>query len=542
MKSYPLLLLVLLPVFIMSSCTISVDRGPFEIQPDQDREQSKSAFLYEVERQSISESVPRKDRPNILLILVDDLGKHDITAYDPAGVDTPHINSIANDGVLFTEAYSTSSVCSPSRAGLFTGRYQQRYGFERQPMNRYARNRMEYWIVDHFVNTEPMRLTGTMARVPLKNIDDQGIPVSEILLPELLQAAGYRTGLFGKWHLGHTEPFKPNLRGFDEHYGFYEAFTLYAPLGASGIMEYRHDYFANRHIWNQEREGTCAIRLNDSVIIENEYLTFSIADKAGEYIRSVCSEPFFLTASFSAPHTPFQVPASYYEKFSHIQDPNKRVYFGMIAALDDAVGELLEVLVQQGIEENTMVIFVSDNGGATYTGATDNGPLKAGKFSQFEGGVNVPMILKWPGKTGEGAIYRKPVSLLDIFATVTAATGVSQPHDRIIDGVNLLKYLDNVLIMDSIPHQALFWRTDYNKAVRTPDWKLIWNERDEQVFLYRIGSDKGEKSNVAKKYPRIVRELKEAYDGWEQGMKPPMWPGLMEFRFDIEGETTWWAI
>lgn len=534
MKVNPLPIVLVSAGLIASCGSVQVDRGPFDIRINDDLLRSKSKYLDRIEPPA-----KKTDRPNILLILVDDLGKHDISVYDPQGVPTPNIQSLASEGILFTEANSSSSVCSPSRAGLFTGRYQQRYGFERQPMNRYARNRMEYFIVDHFVNTDPMRLVGPMAKVPREIIPDQGIPVSEILLQEVLQRAGYRTGLCGKWHLGYSDPFKPNARGFDYHYGFYEAFSLYAPTGTDGIEEFRHDYYANRHIWKQEREGTCAIRLNDSIVQDEGYLTFSIASQSIDFIDRCSDDPFFLVAAFSAPHTPFQVPAEYYDRFPEVEDRNKRVYYGMIAALDDAVGEILRALEQRGMDQNTLIIFVSDNGGATYTGATENGPLKAGKFSQFEGGVNVPMIIRWKEKDVEGMVYDQPVSLLDLFSTALSAAGISLPSDRTIDGVDLFKCVGDP---ESIPHEYTFWRTDFNRAVRTPEWKLIWNERDGQVFLYRITQDKGERENLAGHYPEVVSDLMERYDAWEREMQPPLWPGLMEFKFDIDGEVTWWAI
>jgi arylsulfatase A-like enzyme len=534
MKAHPLLFTIIACGLLTSCGSIPVNRGPFDIPRNAERSQSKMEYLTRLEKEAT-----RTGPPNILVILVDDLGKHDISVYDPEGVPAPNIQSLAENGVLFTEASSSSSVCSPSRAGLFTGRYQHRYGFERQPMNRYARNRLEYFIVDHFVNTDPMQLVQPMAKVPDEIIHDQGIPSSEILLSEALKHGGYKTGLCGKWHLGYTDPFKPNARGFDYHYGFYEAFSLYAPLESEGIIDYRHDYFANKHIWQQEREGTCAIRVNDTIIREEEYLTFSIAEQAIDFIDRCGKDPFFLVAAFSAPHTPFQVPVEYYNRFPEIKDENRRVYAGMIAALDDAVGQILGALEEQDLTKNTLIVFASDNGGATYTGATDNGPLKAGKFSQFEGGLNVPMIMQWTQQIPPGIEYTKPVTLLDVFSTSLAAAGLPLPNDRTIDGVDLIQYIHHP---ERIPHEVLCWRTDFNRAVRTTEWKLVWNFRDDQVFLYRISEDKGEKQNLASQFPDVVSELMNCYEIWEKEMKDPLWPGLMQFKFDIDGEVTWWAI
>lgn len=525
---------VLAGVLISSCSNIAIDRGPFPISSDRNKIEFKNDWLAEQ-----AEKEQSSTRPNVVIILVDDLGKNDLRLYDELGVEAPYIERLASEGVIFDQAYSSSAVCSPSRAGLFTGRYQQRYGFERQPMNRYARSKMEYFFADHLINTEPMRLISPMAKVSKEEISQQGIPQEEMLISELLQANDYATGLFGKWHLGYNDPFKPCTRGFDYHYGFYEAFSLYAPIRSKDIVNFRHDYFANKHIWHQKRKKTCAIRINDSIVKENEYLTFSIAQQAVDYMEKNKDNPFLVVAAFSAPHTPFQVPLEYYNKFSHIEDENKRVYCGMISALDDGVGMITGALDSLGLSENTLVFFVSDNGGATYTDATDNGSLKAGKFSQFEGGINVPMIVSWKGKIEANRSYEHPVCLLDLYTTIASAASVSLPEDRIYDGVDLLPLLEDP---ELDAHDFLYWRTDFNRAIRSKRWKLVWNTRDKQDFLYDMEENLLERKNLAAEYPDVVRELKEQYERWNSEMIPPSWPGVMEFKFDIDGEITWWAI
>jgi arylsulfatase A-like enzyme len=528
-------LICLLALYAPSCNRVLVIEGPFPIDSDEHLALSKGRYL-----DSLLSMEDPGDRPNILLILVDDLGRDDIGVYARDGVNTPNLLRLANTGTTFTAAYSTSSVCSPSRASLLTGRYQHRFGFERQPMNRYPRNRLEYFMVDHFVNTEPMRLLEPMASPSREEIRKQGIPPGEILLPEILQANGYHTGIFGKWHLGLSETFLPNARGFDEQYGFYEAFSRYALPGDPDVVDYKHDYFANRHIWRQKRKGSCAIRVNDSIIMEKDYLTFSIAGRTVDFIRQHKEGPWFAYAAFNAPHTPFQVPVNYYERFAHIEDENKRVYYAMISALDEAIGTILDHLQQDGMLENTLILFVSDNGGATYTGATENGSLNAGKMTQFEGGVNVPCIVSWQDHLPSGGLYREPVSLMDLFATALSASGIRQPLDRTMDGVDLLPYLNGQ--KEGPPHRALFWRTDFNKSVRFGPWKLIWNTRDEQVFLFDLEQDREEQNNLAGDQPELVDMLKQEIIRWEQDMKAPAWPGVMEIRFVINGEETWWAI
>lgn len=514
---------------------IQVNRGPFPITQDNRLITGKMNYL-----ENISGPGPSDSLPNIVVILVDDLGKYDISTYSSEGVPTPGIDRLAKNGITFTNAYSTSSVCSPSRASLLTGRYQQRFGFERQPMNRYPHGRLEYFIVDHFINTAPMRLVNPMSNPSDEELKMQGIPQEEILLPEVLSKRGYVNGIFGKWHLGYHEPFLPNRRGFEEQYGFYEAFTRYAPDDNKDIVNFRHDYFANRHIWRQKREGTCAIRENDMVINEKEYLTFSIADRACRFIGKNRGTPFFLYVPFSAPHTPFQVPLEYYNRFSHVEDENRRIYYGMISALDDAISRILDKIEITGLTGNTLIVFASDNGGATYTGATDNGVLKAGKFAQFEGGINIPMLISWKGILPAGTIYPYPVSLMDIFTTSLEIAGCDLPEDRTYDGIGLIPYLQNNGLV--YPQRLFFWRTDFNKAVRQGDWKLVLNDRDDQVFLFNLVDDPGEEVNLASQNNAIVESMKEKLREWESELKEPMWPGVMEFKFDVDGEITWWAI
>jgi arylsulfatase A-like enzyme len=385
-----------------------------------------------------------------------------------------------------------------------------------------------------------MRLVNPMSTPSQAEIQKQGIPPGEILLPEILQASGYHTGIIGKWHLGFHEPFLPNSRGFDYQYGFYEAFTRYAMPGNPEIINYKHDYFANRHIWRQNRRGPCAIRVNDTAIVEEDYLTFSIANRTIDFIEKQDAGPFFAYAAFNAPHTPFQVPVDYYNRFRHIKDENRRVYYGMIAALDDAIGLILDKLEEKDLLENTLILFASDNGGASYTGATENGSLNAGKMTQFEGGVNIPMIISWKDKLPAGLVYHETVSLMDLFSTVLASSDIQEPSDRIIDGIDLLPYLTGQL--EGLPHKALFWRTDFNKSVRFENWKFIWNTRDEQVFLFDLEQDKAEKDNLARQHPDLVQKLINEIVQWEQELQDPAWPGVMEIHFEINGEETWWAI
>ncbi len=501
------------------------------IEFDEKRIARKETYLSDARQRD----QPAESRPNIIILLADDLGKTDISHYGGETVQTPNIDAIGARGVTFTDAYCTSPICSPSRASMLTGRYQQRFGFETQPLNRYPRNRLEYNVYRHLMDMgdwRPRNLTSVPRREDMLR---QGLPPSEITLSELVKSNGYHTGLIGKWHLGYTEPFLPTTRGFDYSYGFYEAFTLYDDIDDPDIVNHRHDYFASKHIWAQERNGTCAIRRNEDVIDEDEYLTFAIAREAVHYLEENKSDPFFIFVSFSAPHTPFQAPKEYYEKFAHVEDTNKRIYYAMIAALDDAVGQVMKSVEDLGLAENTMVWFASDNGGATYTGATANAPLKGGKFNHFEGGINIPCMVQWPGRIPDGQEIDTPISLMDIFNTSVAAADIALPPDIEYDGIDLMPYLRGET--DQPPHETLFWRSHHMKAARWGDWKLVVDDRDGREWLYNLATDKEEQDNCAEKNPGVVEQISERLAVWESELAPARWPYLVEYRFEIGGET-----
>lgn len=501
----------------------------WEIQYDTQRVAKKKEQLETVRKSS--EAVD--NRPNIVLILADDLGYTDSSIYGKGLVTTPNLEQLATDGVVFTDAYCTASICSPSRAGLLTGRYQQRFGYETQPMTRYPRNRLEYYAYKYLFDTGDWALHDLQGIPRKQDIMKQGLPPSELNLAELMKACGYRTGIVGKWHLGYSEELLPNNVGFDYQYGFYEAFTLYAPIDAEGIVNFRHDYFASRHIWAQERKGPCAIRRNGVVVEEKEYLTFAIAREAREFIRRNVERPFFLFASFSAPHTPFQAPRKYVDRFPGEPDMNRRVYKAMIAALDDAVGEVLKEIDEAGLGEKTVVFFASDNGGATYTGATDNGHLKGGKFTNFEGGIRIPLAVRWPKKIKPGIVVSTPVILPDVFVTAAKASGCELPADVKYDGVDLMPVIDRT--GDLAADRMLFWRSGTQKAVRHGPWKLLLDNKTGRTHLYDLQRDMGETNDLSTSERGVHRRLMESLQKWEETLKKPLWPEVMYYRFRIDG-------
>ena len=504
------------------------------IEFDPEMQEGKDAYLEALDGPS-----QRDGRPNVLVILADDLGLTDISLYGSPHLHTPAIDSIGRDGITYQQAYSSAPICSPSRAGLLTGRYQNRYGFDSQPMTRYARTDLEFFIFDRFVSTEPMHPIRNRSIPPASQILRQGMPPTEILLSEALAASGYRCDVVGKWHLGYGELQHPNNRGFSSFYGFLEAFSAFADPDRPDIETWQFDEFSEKHIWRQERKGYSAIQADGTVVEETIHLTDAFAREAVERIRfyAETDEPFFLYLPFSAPHTPFQALTEYTDRFKHVEDPRKRIYYAMIAQLDDAVGAVLSELESSGLDEDTLVVFSSDNGGATYTGATGNDPLRGGKMSHFEGGIAVPLMMKWPGAIPPGSLEVRPVIHMDVFRTVLGAAGLPLPRDRRIDGVDLL----NLEELDENLDRPLFWRSDYNHIVQYRGWKLIMNGKDGKRWLYNVAEDRNETENLIEDRPDMARKLEDLFDAWNDEMAPPAWPRVMDYYYDEDGEGYWFA-
>lgn len=386
-------------------------------------------------------------RPNVVLILADDLGYGDVGFLGCQDIPTPHMDQLARDGVRFANGYVCSAVCAPSRAGLLTGR-------------------------------QPARLGITANHQPL--------PPGEITLASELKEQGYATALIGKWHLGGAEHEHPLRRGFDEFYGF---------------LGYGISYF--------QPEG---------------YYTDVLTDKAVDFIDRHRKEPFFLYLAYNAPHAPMEASAKYLDRVAGIKDPMRRVNAAMISALDDGIGRVLAALDEHALASNTLVVFLSDNGAKIdYPGHPDfrgqgasNGPLRAGKYWIYEGGVRVPFVMRWPGVLPGGSVYEPLVSSLDLFPSILAAAGRSLRTDREYDGVNLLPELRKTFTNEK--PRALAWRADSELvnarrpwvSIRHADWKLHLYQRDggETVELFNLASDPGETHNLAADRPEVVRELR----------------------------------
>lgn len=408
--------------------------------------------------------------PNIIILLADDLGYADLGCQGgKPEVSTPHIDSLAANGVRFTDAYVTSAMCAPSRAGLMSGRYQQRYGFEFD------------------INAPPAR----------NNSESFGLPRNEPTLAERLRTAGYATSLAGKWHLGFAEGLRPTERGFDSFFGFHSGWHTYVPGGVNVDK-----------IWR----GTEPVE-------EDKYLTFAFAREACAFVarQGQGQRPFFLYLAFNAVHFPLAAPPDLEKRFASVADPTRRTYAAVLAAMDDAVGEVLALLRARGLEENTLVFFLNDNGGPTAQTRASNAPLRGFKMQLYEGGIRVPFLMKWKGRIPAGMVYREPVTALDIHATALAAAGVPAPRDKPLDGVDLLPYLTGE--RRDPPHDRLFWREGGQSAVRMGDWKLV-QARTGAAQLFNVREDIGEEHDLAAQEPKKFDELADAWEEWNRRVQP----------------------
>lgn len=480
-------------------------------------------------------------RPNVIVILADDLGATDLSLYGNKLVSTPNIDGIGLNGVTFTEGYISSPVCSPSRAGLLTGRYQQRFGHEFQPNTRYLRNMFQYYAFKIMPRFKPLSVLKSREVPTVEERLRQGLPPSEITLAELLKKYHYNTAILGKWHLGAADFAIPCARGFDYQYGFYEAFTMYAPKTDTAIvnMPLKRDYM-DEHEWNvaEGRKGNCALLTNCQQCVETKkYLTTKLTDEAIAFMdKHRTPDPFFVYLPYNAPHAPLQVEKAYYQQFAHIKDPVKRIYAAMIKCLDDQVGRVIRHVDSLGIADNTVIIFLSDNGGAVYNGTTDNAPYRGGKLTNFEGGLKVPFMMKWQGHIPAGTVYTRPVISLDIFATIASIIGIELPKDRTYDGVDLMPYANG---KKTDAHKAIYWRSDFNKAIRKDDWKLIVNEHDSTNELYNLKEDSTEQTNLYDKKPAIAKALLKDLSDWESELIKPLWPRVVNYEYtDDRGKHT----
>ncbi|WP_139957386.1 sulfatase family protein [Flavicella sediminum] len=431
-------------------------------------------------------------RPNILVILCDDLGYADVGFNGSPDIITPEMDKLAKNGVVFTSAYVAHSFCGPSRAALMTGRYPHQVG---TPFNLHS-NSSE------------------------NDADNMGVPVKEMFMSEVLQKAGYYTSALGKWHLGAAPKFHPNKRGFDNFYGF---------LGGG------HNYFPSvyqKQYANQVKSGVKVIRdyiqpleHNNKEIKETEYITDALSREAVNDIHTACKKkkPFFMYLAYNAPHVPLEAKKEDMEVFSHIQDKNRRTYAGMVYAVDRGVGKIVAALKETKQLDNTVIIFLSDNGGNFDHGA-NNDPLKGTKGDSWEGGYRVPMFVHWPSKIKGGKQFDYPVSALDFYPTFVALANTKVPENKVLAGKNIM---DAVLANTDVHKDEMLYSLRYRHGfsevgARKGDWKVT-RMGNEPWLLFNITKDKGEKQNLGGRYPERLKAMVKETENWTKTFIHPLW-------------------
>lgn len=422
-------------------------------------------------------------QPNIVLLLADDMGWADAGFNGCKDIPTPHLDALAASGIRFDQGYVSASVCGPSRAGLLTGRYQQRFGAGENPP--------EAGWPDH-------------PRCP-----DAGVPRTEQLLSELLKQAGYRTAAIGKWHMGLAEQLRPNQRGFDYFYGF---------------LNGAHSYIKAEKEW-QSSPGHWPVYRNNERLSYEGYLTDTFTQEGIRFVEQNRSTPFFLYLAYNAVHGPWQAPENTANRVAHIKDPRRRTYAGMLVSMDDGIGRVMQALKDCGEYEDTMVVFLSDNG-APNGSAASAGTLRGNKGDTYEGGLRVPFVISWPAGLSEGTTYAEPVSALDLAPTLVRLAG-AEDAKKGFDGVDLMPYLKGE--NQGRPHEIMFFRRDDDYAIRVKDWKLAWNNGAPTGTriseLFNLADDPNESRNLIKEHPEKAAQLQNMFDAWDSKLPDNEWWG-----------------
>ncbi len=471
--------------------------------------------------------------PNVVFILADDLGYNDVTlnggGVANGAVPTPAIDSIAHQGVTFANGYAGNATCAPSRAAIMTGRYATRFGFEFTPtpvaFSRVVGGHQGDPMHPSHFNKDEVKNTP-------KDDSTEAVPSTEITIAEALKTRGYHTMHLGKWHLGGSKGSRPEDQGFDESLGFMAGASLFAPVGDKSVEESRQDWDPiDKFLWGAL---PFAVQYNGSKMFHpSTYMTDYLTDEAIKSIDANRNRPFFLYLAYNAVHTPLQAPKADYDALPQIKDHRTRVYGAMVRNLDRNIGRVLQALKDKGLDDNTLVIFTSDNGGANYIGLPDiNRPYRGWKATFFEGGIHVPFLLRWPGQLPAGAVYRSPVGHVDIFATATGAAGAPPPKDRVIDGVDLVPFVKGKASGD--PHKAMYWRSGRYKTVMAGGWKLQVAQEPNKIWLFDLNTDPTERHDLSKARPDKVRELQATLAQLDAQMVKPAWPSLISGAFYID--------
>ena len=423
--------------------------------------------------------------PNLIIILADDLGYGDVGFNGCEDIPTPNIDRLARQGVIFKNGYVSYPVCGPSRAGLLTGRYQDRFGFGRNPL---------------FAPNDP----------------DQGLPTSEMTLADALHQVDYKNVAIGKWHLGAHPSQRPLQRGFDDFFGFLTGGHKYFPEQWTLADEYE--------VTSQFEAYNTKLLRNTTRIEETEYLTDALSREAVSYIEKYQEDPFFIYLAYNAPHSPLQATEKYLDRFDHINNKKRKTYAAMVSSIDDGVGKVLNKLEELEIEENTIVVFLSDNGGPENRNASDNGPLRGQKGNLTEGGIHVPFVMSWPGTIPSGIEYEHPVISLDIFGTMAGIHMDKIQFKNPIDGVNLLPFVTGKSL--SPAHDQLFWRKfdQQRSAIRMGREKII--SYPDSTLFFDLDEDLSEQNNLWEPGSPGVDRLEKIQSAWSEELMDPIFLGL----------------
>jgi arylsulfatase A-like enzyme len=485
--------------------------------------------------------------PNIVVILVDDLGWNDLT-WNGGGVaggrvPTPNMNSIASNGVEFTQGYAGNATCAPSRAALMTGRYPQRFGFESTPAPAAMGMFMSVMMDAAGSDGAPRSFFHEDVLSEVPSMEEQGVPTEELMLPEVLAGAGYHSVMLGKWHLGETVGQRPVDQGFDEFLGFFPGGAMYGDPEDPAIVSAKQDFDpVDQFIW---KILPYAIRKdNEPRYSPDLYMTDYLSREAVQAIEANRHRPFFMYLAYNAPHTPLQATQADYDALPHIESHPERVYAAMIRSLDRGVGEVLDALKANGLEENTLVVFSSDNGGAHYIGLPDvNKPYRGWKMTFFEGGLRAPFFMKWPARIVGGTTSSEPATHIDIFTTVATAGGAALPADRKIDGIDLIPYsvaeVSDAAELDTVEAstgrgESLFWRSGQLSVVRSEGWKLQVDGRQGKRWLFDLVSDPTEQRNLIESSPAKAAELASLLNAQNKELGPRSFPVLLEAPIPID--------
>jgi uncharacterized sulfatase len=482
------------------------------------------------------QAAPDQRPPNIILILADDLGYNDISTFGGgvAGgrVQTPHIDQLAAQGAVFEQAYAGNATCAPSRAMIMTGRYPTRTGFEFTPTPS-GMGPMVNMIGSSIDNGLPPGRFNEAGAAEAPPYEQQGLPGEEVTIAEVLRDRGYYTAHIGKWHLGRGEGFAPNDQGFDD--SLLMASGLYLPEDDPDVVNAKLDFDPiDQFLWARLDFAASFNNPGDERFEPGGYLTDYWTDESIEVIRANRNRPFFLYLAHWGTHTPLQATREDYEAVGDIQPHRLRVYAAMIRALDRSVGRIMATLEEEGLADNTIVIFSSDNGGAGYIGLPDvNAPFRGWKLTNFEGGLRVPIFVKWPSRIEPGTRIEEPAAHIDLMPTMAAAAGAALPQGVEIDGRDLLP-LATGEGSDSWSRETLFWQSGYYRVVRHGDWKLQVSDNPDKAWLYNLAEDPTEQNNLAPVRADKLGELKALLDAHRASARKPLYPYVAEMPVAID--------